>query len=410
MHGTPLTECLACGAGGLRQVLDLGEQTLANEYLDAPAPRARFPLELNLCEACLHAQLGLSVDPALLFGEYAYASGTSGTLRRYFEWFAQATLADLAPASVLEIACNDGSLLECYAGRVPRLLGVDPAANICALARARGLEVRCAYWPGAAASIEGDFDLVIAQNVLAHVPDPAAFLRGCMVKLAPGGTLLLQTSQAAMIPSGEFDTIYHEHLSFFSDRSMLALCARVGLALVEVRLADIHGGSAIWVCARAGEGPREGRCPGLAQGAFALPATGDTFPGSAAAFDAFARKARELIAGTRSLLEAHRARGYRIVAVGAAAKAMTFLEACGVQVDLLLDEAPLKLGRHAPYRDLPVQPLAALETLGPRVLFVVTAWNFYDELKRKIEAHYRHDDGLFCRYFPALGIEGRAAD
>ena len=209
------TRCVVCEAE-TRPLLDLGVQPLANTLLsDAAQAFQSFPLGLAVCPGCTHGQLTHFLHPDSLFRNYLYASGTSGTLTAYFAWFAAALSGCVRPgARVLEIASNDGSHLSCLAARGFDVTGIDPADNLNQIAAAAGHKVLTGFFPDTRP--DGRFDVVIAMNVAAHTPTPLRLLEGVAGVLAPGGVAIIQTSQALMIGNGEFDTVYHEHYSFFT--------------------------------------------------------------------------------------------------------------------------------------------------------------------------------------------------
>ncbi len=186
--------CRICGSSDLEKVLDLGQQPLANSYVKEPSALPTYPLELMVCRRCLHNQLSVVVDPDLMFREYLYVSGTSRTLREHFKSFAHKTLQWLnpRPCRVLDLACNDGTLLEAFRDIGCSVCGVDPARNLVTLARGKQLDVVEGYWPDARHNVSGRFDLITAANVLAHVADPRAFLRAALDYLNPGGAVVVE--------------------------------------------------------------------------------------------------------------------------------------------------------------------------------------------------------------------------
>jgi SAM-dependent methyltransferase len=408
MNALPQRDCLVCG-GPTEPLLDLDMQPLANVLLrDGTEGFDTYPLGLATCPACSHAQLTHFLPPGVLFSDYLYASGTSTTLRQYFQWFAAGLAACLpAGARVLEIASNDGSLLTQMAAEGFDVTGVDPAANLNAVAAAAGHRVLTGFFPEA--KPQGHFDAVVAMNVTAHTPQPLAFLRGVADILAPGGVAILQTSQALMLANGEFDTIYHEHYSFFTVASMRRLAERAGLRLEQVRLVSVHGTSFLFFLRRADDAASPLVFPAQAPFAVAWPEPVPAYlalhpaPGAVrAAYADFAAKAKSTMQGVASRLSWHKARGRQVALAGVAAKALTFVRAAGIEPDLYLDEAPLKIGRLVPGSHAPIAPLTAIAGLQRDTVFLIGAWNFADELIRKIRAIEHGFEATFLIHYPHI--------
>lgn len=406
MAHTALTHCLCCGSDRLTQVLDLNTQPPANLYLREPrTDTPKFPLCLNRCEECWHSQLSWSVDRRDIFDEYAYVSGTSKTLTSFFTWFAKALAQTIgAGKRVLEIAANDGSLIKAMQEEGLACVGVDPAKNIVDSARENGLPIELGYWPQAADKVEGTFDAIIGMNVLAHVDAPLEFLQGCKQKLAPGGIVLIQPSQARMFQNGEFDTIYHEHISFFNSSSIGRLAERAGLKLVGTALVRVHGDSPVYFLMHADESA-SASFSAFQGGEFGIAEDLLDYENKVGLFDAavygkFAQAAQEVVTGVRNVVDEHKARGFNIAFVGAAAKAITVLNAAKISPDHLLDEAPLKIGLYAPGCNTLVEPLTAASGWNQPTLFILSAWNFRVELTTKLIKIGVPAGSKFYAYFP----------
>lgn len=407
MNNHTLDTCLCCGSSQLKTVLDLGAQPLANSYTRTPDEvLPTYPLAIRVCGQCWNAQQSYCVDRAEIFSNYSYVSGTSGTLQRYFEWFAARLAAALpAGASMLEIAANDGSFLKRAQAHGLDCLGVDPAQNIVEGAQAAGLPIVCGFWPGAAADIERRFDSIVCMNVVAHVDDPLSFVAACRDRLAPGGAILIQPSQARIFGNGEFDTCYHEHISFFNTRSIAALAERLGLALYGTALVNIHGDSPLFILGHRDAPPPAALLTTFHEGEFAIDEKLEEYDDRIklfdwATYDAFAQKTRAVLDDLTQLVQSYRERGYEIVCVGAAAKAMTVINASGMRPDRFLDESPLKIGSYAPGSGAPVESLAQCAHLDRPALFVVTAWNFREELVAKMKRLGAPAGSVFYSYFP----------
>lgn len=400
------SNCVVCGSK-VSTILDLHVQPLANNLLSSQdEPFEAFPLGLAACTGCGHAQLSHFVDPQRLFNDYLYASGTSQTMAAYFKWFAS-SLASILPsgARVLEIASNDGSLMRRLNDSGLQSVGIDPAANLTAAAAGKGLAVLTGYFPDTRP--EGTFDAIVAMNVAAHTPDPLTFMKGIAAALSPGGIALVQTSQAWMISRGEFDTVYHEHYSFFSVNSMRRLADAAGLVLSKVDLVSVHGTSFLFSLRHPGQKP-------LAlspSGPFAVPRP-DAHPSSLASnfdtsdaeqdFAQFSTRVHGLLRDVSSRVAAYRAAGYGVALVGVAAKALTFVHAAKLDPDVYFDEASMKIGRYVPGASTPIAPLGDLRLLTRPFVLLLGAWNFADELIGKIEALNLPVQHQFLVYLPEV--------
>jgi len=412
MTGRVLNECLCCGSKALVKYLDLGIQPLANNFvsLEEPKPEA-FPLELVRCESCWHSQLSFIVDRDFIFDHYLYVSGTSKTLQSYFDWLAVTLSKVLGPsAKVLELAANDGSLVEALLGRGIDAIGLDPAANVVNIAKEKGLPIKVGYWPEVESAFEGSFDLILCLNVLAHVDKPLSFLHACRKKLSHGGAVLIQTSQARMFEFGQFDTCYHEHVSFFNLNSIRVLAEKAGLTLIGGCITQIHGDSQVFVLSNeAQSGLGHSILEGLAVGSFAVCETLDDLERRIAVYakptyESFASDANNLIALFRTTIDFYRDEGFAVAFVGAAAKGITFLNAAGITGDYFLDEAELKIGKLVPGMNLLVSSLDFVATVNNKTLFVITAWNFSDELLLKLKNFGVPKGSRFLTYFPDFRI------
>ncbi|MBM3349913.1 MAG: class I SAM-dependent methyltransferase [Betaproteobacteria bacterium] len=412
MDGYYLNECLCCGSKSTESVIDLGYQPPANSFLELGAPLSKaYPLALNVCTSCWHSQLNFVVNRQTLFDDYLYVSGTSHTLYSYFEWFASALrIATASGSKILDIAANDGSLVACLRKQGLDAEGIDPAENVVSKAMKEGLPLHVGYWPDAENKFSTMFDAITCLNVLAHVDRPLEFLEACERKLSPDGILIIQTSQARMISSGQFDTCYHEHVSFFNTRSIAVLAEKAKLKLAQSCLTAIHGDSQVFVLARDPENRAASLlAENLRCGAFAIMERLESVECEPSLFNIetyreFAKQVTVLLARFRETVAHHRSEGFNIAFVGAAAKAMTFLNAAGVVGDLLIDEAPLKIGRHAPGVNLVVSPLAAAKCSEAPTLFILTAWNFSQELAAKLRATGIPQGSRFLTYFPTFRL------
>jgi len=405
-HAKELKECLCCGSTDLELTLDLGEQPMANSFIETEdTPELVFPLRLNRCTKCSHLQLSHAVDPDLLFKNYLYVSGTSQTLRDYFDWFAQVTLSyfDRQPQAVLDIACNDGSQLNSFKALGLITYGIDPAENLHPIS-SKNHHVICDYFTDEHIKYlkNRNLDIITAQNVFAHNDYPLDFLKQCKEIMHDGSVLFIQTSQANMVQNNEFDTIYHEHLSFFNSLSMKALAERAGLYLIDIQKTPIHGTSYMFVFTKNPDStPLSDRVVNRALSAEAAQGLQDP-----KTYVEYARKARQVVVDLKAKIAEYRSLGYTIVGYGAAAKGMTLLNFGNIQLDFIIDDNPLKQGLFTPGTHIPVESIDFLDNVEDlNVAFVPLAWNFFTEIKSNIKKKRDRKDDVFIRYFPTISIE-----
>jgi 2-polyprenyl-3-methyl-5-hydroxy-6-metoxy-1,4-benzoquinol methylase len=406
MNSTPITECLACGGRDLRLTLDLGSQPPANNLRVSVADEEEsFPLAINRCSHCNHLQLTHAVNPKLIYEHYLYVSGTSKTYAEYMAWYARFVeeYFDIMPQTVLDIGCNDGSQLTAFKNIGFDTYGVDPAKNLIELS-ARNHTVVCDFWnPRSAAEIytlaeQQKFDVITTQNAFAHIPDPLTYLRTASEYLTDNGLIFISTSQADMVLNNEFDTIYHEHISYYNAYSMSLLAGRAGLFLQDVVKTPIHGTSYIFVL---GKNPRHGaRVENVLdweiRAGLQNPQT----------YENWAKAATGLLGQIKSTVEHFKHHGYVTVGYGAAAKGMTLITATGMDLDFIIDDNPMKQGMWCPGVNISIQGPDALDrlTADERVLFVPLAWNFYTEIQQRIKQHRASDLDVFMRYFPEVDV------
>jgi SAM-dependent methyltransferase len=398
------TICLCCKNSNLNLIIDLGNQPLANNLIHKrDEVYDTYPLALNGCLECGHLQQKYFVDPTLLFDDYSYASGTSNTLKNYFKWFTKECSKIVKSGSnVLEIASNDGSLLHYLNLAGYKVTGIDPAKNLCVNATKNGFNVICDYWPSDKISKKTTYDLIIAQNVLAHNPDPYKFLMAIKNALSENGIGIIQTSQAMMFERGQFDTIYHEHYSFFSTFSFKKLIERCDLILNEVLISDIHGDSYIFCFSKK---IRAINCFATApffkkKIKFYEKSLPETFLSS---FKNFNFKVTTTKKNVKNLIQNYKKKKYKIIFVGAAAKAIVFMNYTEIHPDYVIDESLLKIGKFIPQVDIEIKELGSIASIDFPILFVISAWNFKNELISKIKSHRKLKD-KFLNYFPSFEL------
>lgn len=397
---TKKENCRACKSQEIFSILDLGEQPLANSYHEGKEKQDTYPLDLWLCKECFHLQLSVVVNPSLMFEDYLYVSGTSKTMHEHFEYFANLFSEKIKPSekrSVLDIACNDGSQLDKFKNLGWETYGVDPAKNLYDLSRSNH-NVVCDYWSEKVAQqINKKFDLLVAQNVFAHVDNIDEFLKGCYAAMNDESYLAIQTSQANMIENNEFDTIYHEHLSFFNTNSMKVAANRNGFSLVDVFKAPIHGTSYIFVL-RKGD-----RDEMISLSEIETEKRKGLF--SIETYEKYSNKCREIAKNFKDLKENLTNQNMTVVGYGAAAKGNTFLNFANVSLDYIIDDNPLKQNLLTPGRNILIKSAASLSEVDPSNLVIVPlAWNFFEEIKSRASKNLKKSGARFLRYFPKIEI------
>ena len=402
--------CRSCGHAGLIQVLSLGHVPLANALLTAEelhSKEERFPLELYFCPQCALAQIGETVPPQRLFRDYTYASSFSDTMIEHARTLVETLICrhELGNGSlVVEVASNDGYLLQFYKARGIPVLGIEPAANIAELAiKTKGIPTLVEFFDEHLAqrlAARGQFaDIIHAHNVFAHVPDPNAFVGGVKQLLKPDGLAVIEAPYVRdLITKLEFDTIYHEHFSYYSLSSVEALCRRHGLMIHDVELVPIHGGSLRLFIAHAGRpaSPRVGELLAKERSEGLL-----TFD----YYRDFANRVARLKQQLLELLQRLKKQGRRIAAYGASAKGSTLMNAFGIDgrlIDFVVDRSHLKQGRFTPGNHLPILPPQALLERRPDYVLLLT-WNFAAEILAQ-QDEFRRCGGKFIVPVPEVAV------
>jgi 2-polyprenyl-3-methyl-5-hydroxy-6-metoxy-1,4-benzoquinol methylase len=403
MNYKRLNECLCCGSDNLETILDLNDQPLANSYKTNIDDEGKYPLKLNLCNDCFHTQLSVAVDPDLLFRNYLYVTGTSNTLNEYSKSFAKQLceyyekLNGANARNVLDIACNDGTQLNYFKDLNLKTFGIDPARNLYELS-VKNHNIICDYYKKNL--FNEKFDLILAQNVFAHNSDPYSFLVDCKEDLSDTGLVFIQTSQSNMILNNEFDTIYHEHISFFNSNSMNELSKRVGLHLIDIFKTDIHGTSYVFVFSKnpiVSKNLTDRIELEKEQGLY-----------SYKTYLKYANNAKTIVSDLKMVIEEFKSKGYRIVGYGAAAKGNTLLNFGNIHLDFIIDDNKLKQGLYTPGTNIPIKDISELNTISmdDKVVFVPLAWNFYKEISSKIKNARNSNKDYFIRYFPKVEVMG----
>lgn len=403
--------CRFCAAPLERTFVDLGEMPLANAYpitIEDTRREARYPLHARVCDQCLLVQVGEVVTPAELFSNYAYFSSFSTSWVEHARCFAESSIKDLAlgPDSlVVEVASNDGYLLRHFRAAGVPVLGIDPAANVAKAAIAAGIDTEVAFFGIDKAEDlkkrEMQADLLVANNVFAHVPDLNDFTAGLARAIKPGGVLSIEVPHLLnLIERVEFDTIYHEHYSYFSLLAAERVLEAHGLAVFDVEELATHGGSLrIWAVLSNVVRPESARLAAVREKeAVAGLADPDVYAGLQVGAERCRRSLREFLTSAKEA-------GKSVAAYGAAAKGNTLLNYCGVSpgdIAYVADRSPHKQGRFLPGSHIPIQhPDRVVET-HPDYLLIL-AWNLRDEVCEQM-ATIRDWGGRFVIAVPEIEV------
>ncbi len=402
--------CRLCGAPLEHVFADLGLSPIANSYVP-PERRSEmepfYPLRALVCGSCLLVQLEQFETPEAIFSDYAYFSSYSTTWldhsRRYAEMAVDRFALDEG-TRVVELASNDGYLLQYFQERRIPVLGIEPAANVAQAALAKGIPTLVEFFGvEVARGLERSSraDLLIGNNVLAHVPDLHDFVGGMKLLLEPGGTITMEFPHLlSLIAERQFDTIYHEHFSYFSLLTVRQVFARHGLRIFDLDELPTHGGS-IRIYAAHEDDPR-GDTESLAdferrERAFGL----DRLETYLAHAGSVAEEKRQIL----SVLIEQKSAGKTIVGYGAPAKGNTLLNYCGIGtdfVDFTVDLNPEKQGTYLPGSRIPVREPEAIREARPDLLFILP-WNIKEEIMEQ-QSHVRDWGGKFMARSPQLRV------
>lgn len=439
----PLTRCLACDSENLDTILDLKEQPLANSFkITRDAVTPTYPLKLMHCKECGHSQLSGYVNPEVIFTNYDYVSGTSETQISYFRWFANFIDKSLFTfnkqlnggsdtLNVLDIGCNDGSQLRelrqyiceygvlslknsklnyAYLNNLHRFTGIDPANNLKDIRKQHEEKINSNISIRYIEDFYENhiffkkehlhrflFNIIICQNAFAHNPNPYKFLKKIESELSYDGLAFLTISQTDMFKNGEFDTIYHEHISFYSVSSMRSLLRRTQLELLDVNFHPIHGGTLIFTIGHR-------RPFNMEQRQLIDKKEEEHTREQNSSIKLFESNAGIKINKFRDFIKSCKG---KVIGYGAPAKGNTFLNAavpnhyslCN-ELEYIIDDNPLKQNKYAPGTGFPIFSSDKLKEEPDDLTIVVLSWNFYDEIYKKVKSLRPNNIDVFVKFFP----------
>lgn len=404
--GEWMLKCRVCSSKNLEEIINLGYQPLANNYLDDTDEQDKYKLCVLRCLDCHHTGLDFNVAPVVLFRNYQYVSGTTKTLCEYFAYLAKKINNDILVARkkvVLEIACNDGSQLDEFKKLGWETWGVDPALNIVSNVSSKGHNIMCGFWGVDKFQdkiADTEFDVIVAQNVLAHVPNPINFLCACADVMSRNTLLYIQTSQCNMYMNGEFDTIYHEHASYFTVNSMKKATELAGLGILEVTKENIHGVSYLFKIKKA-----------ISTGY--LPLLHEEYQYgmySSEFYRYYKSMVNNTMKWTKEQLENMKQNNIDVIGFGCPAKAVVMLNYFNIDneyIKYICDDATMKHNKYVPGKKIKIFPCDKLYLeygKGDKPVCIwVLAWNFYDEIISKIRGNFEDIGNVtVMRIFPRV--------
>lgn len=402
--------CLVCRSDRVTEFLNLGETALANQFLrrdEIDVGEMKYPLRVGFCRSCGHVQLMDAVPPLEMFQNYLYVSSASDTLKNHL-WDLSDDLVGRyhfgANDLVIDVGCNDGTLLQGFKRHGVRTLGVDPAQNLAELASGDGVERYIGLFTGATAELIvskwGQASLVTATNTFPHIQDLEDFIRGMRTVLKPGGLFVIEMHYLLdLIEQVAFDTIYHEHISYWALGPMRQLFERNGMMVVDAERVPLHHGQLRVHVQRQGEGEIQ---PGVAALVAAEKAAGlDRFE----TYQQFAERALKIKRDLHETLAAFAQNGRRVAGYGAPAKGNTLLGFLEIGPELLpyiVDRSPLKQGLYTPGTHIPVVAPERLLAEQPDYVLLL-AWNFIDEIMEQ-QSEYLKRGGRFMVPVPEVRV------
>lgn len=408
-HAPP---CRFCGAPLVHTFVDLGMSPLCQTLVE-PAQRKLgeefFPLHVRICDRCFLVQLEEYVSPARIFTEYAYFSSYVDTLVEAASAYSDAMISRLglgARSLVIELASNDGYLLQHFVAKGIPALGIEPAANVAAAAVAKGIPTLVKFFGADTARAvvmeRGRADLLLGNNVLAHVPDLNDFVRGMAILLAPDGVITMEFPHLMrLMELNQFDTIYHEHFSYLNFTTVERVFAAHGLTLFDVEEISNHGGSLRIFARHAADASK----PVGARVAELREREARAGLGELDIYFSFAEKVRETKAQLLEFLIDAKRRGKRIAGYGAPGKCVTLLNYCGIRsdfVDYLVDRNPYKQGKYLAGVRIPIHAPERIRETKPDYLLILP-WNITDEVMR-YTAYIREWGGQWVVPIPAVKV------
>jgi hypothetical protein len=386
--------CRCCNSKSYFEIFDLDLQPPPNRLSDNYYKLLSFPLRLIGCNNCFHLQLDGIVNPNLMYKDYTYTSGTSKTMKEYFNNFVK-SLGNLTNKKVLDIACNDGCLLDYFKLENSITYGIDPALNL--VSKITNHQVYCDFFNKNSVNIfDTKFDIITAFNVFAHVDNINDFIETLDLITHNNSSIYIQTSQANMIINNEFDTIYHEHLSFFCMNSLIKFLSNTNFYLSDINIVNVHGGSYLFHLRKKNnnknliisENVYNRINYEIQNGLYDL----NTYFCYKNNISIWVDKLINLLSNTNN----------KIIGVGASAKGITIMNFLKnkIKINYVIDESPLKINKKINSVNVNINDFNIIKTEINNLTFVLFAWNFKDELIKKIKEIRNNNLDIIINLFP----------
>lgn len=387
-----ITTCRVCESKKIKEFLDLGNQPYANSLLKNPNDKEKFyPLSLSYCENCSLVQLNHTPDPKELFSNYVWVTSTSGVAKKHAKVFCDNVVEQIKNKKkdyVLEIASNDGTFLLPFIKKGYKVLGVDPAQNIVDIATENGIPTKCEFFGvKAAKKIKKDFgtsSVVIARNVLPHVANAHDLIKGISICLSDDGLFVLEIHYAKKIfQELHYDSIYHEHLCYFTIKSLEKLLSMEGLFIQDIKTSPINAGNlVIYIKKRKNNESTSVKAYKKAEEEIKLNTLGS-----------WVKFANRTIDHKEKLLTIlNKYKGNLVVGYGASARSSTLLNYCGVGIEYIstiADQNPLKQGLYTSGNHILIQSPNIVMNMNP-ALVIILAWNFKNEIVKTLKEKYNY--------------------
>ncbi len=407
-----INKCRICGSAKIYPFLDLGSMPIPNGFLSKDELKNKeysYPLGASVCENCWLVQLTHVVPPEIMFKNYLYIPSTSKTMLEHFKALANEVIEKYALTKkdlVIDIGSNDGTLLGYFKEQEVKVLGIDPASNLAQVARMRGIDTIDDFFTAKLAQKvvleKGRAKIITATNVVAHIHNLHELIEGVEKLLTKDGIFIMEFPYLVdLISKNEFDTIYHEHLSYFSVLPLVELFKLHKMEIVDLKRTPVHGGSIIVYVAKKGSKYKQSNIVKEYIGQEKLKKLDKR-----STYDDFSRRVAVIKRDLNNYLKDLKKQGKIIVGYGASAKGNVLLNYCGINMKLLdciVDSIPYKQGRYTPGTHIPIHPELWLEKNKPDYALLLS-WNFADEILNK-QIKYREQGGQFIITIPYLRIE-----